>query len=141
MLPLVMLAMTAAKEISDKKKEDRDRWLAAQTQRFSPWTGNKAGPIEEANPVGTALQGYGTFQGMQQGEEDAAAQRKLMDAKTNFFNTQNQPNNGGGLGLSDAAQQAGAQPQQQSNFGYNANLWDGLDEQKKPLPGMKYTRY
>ncbi len=38
-------------------KEAKDRQLAADTQRFSPWTGMQAGPIEQANPVGDVLQG------------------------------------------------------------------------------------
>lgn len=38
-------------------KEAKDRALAADTQRFSPWTGLQAGPIEHANPVGDIFQG------------------------------------------------------------------------------------
>ena len=42
--------------IIDKPKEDRQRKLAAETQRYSPWTGLEAGSIQEADPFGTALQ-------------------------------------------------------------------------------------
>lgn len=45
-------------------KEARDRQLAADTQRYSPWTGLQAGPIEAANPVGDIMGGAvsgGTF--------------------------------------------------------------------------------
>lgn len=46
-------------ELVDKPKENYQRKLAAATQRYSPWTGLKAGPIELADPLGSALQ-YGT---------------------------------------------------------------------------------
>lgn len=38
-------------------KETKDRALAADTQRYSPWTGLQAAPVEAANPVGDVLQG------------------------------------------------------------------------------------
>lgn len=41
----------------DKWKEDRQRKLAADTQRYSPWTGLSAQPIEEADPLGATVQG------------------------------------------------------------------------------------
>lgn len=45
----------AKSQFVDKPKEDRQRHLAAETQRYSPWTGMKAGDIQEADPVGSAL--------------------------------------------------------------------------------------
>lgn len=39
----------------DGPAERRQRKLAAATQRFSPWTGMQAGPIKEADPLGSAL--------------------------------------------------------------------------------------
>lgn len=38
-------------------KESRDRQLAADTQRYSPWTGMQAAPVESANPVGDIMGG------------------------------------------------------------------------------------
>lgn len=43
----------------DKAKEDRQRKLAAETARYSPWTGMQPGQIQEADPFGSALQ-FGT---------------------------------------------------------------------------------
>lgn len=62
--PLALLAIGAAmglakNELVDKPKEKRQRKLAAETQRLSPWTGLQAGPIQEADAFGNALQ-YGT---------------------------------------------------------------------------------
>lgn len=45
-------------EAIDKPKEKRQRELAAKTQELSPWTGMKAGAIQEADTLGTAMQ-YG----------------------------------------------------------------------------------
>jgi hypothetical protein len=39
----------------DGPREARQRRLAAQTQRYSPWTGLEAQPIQEADPLGTAI--------------------------------------------------------------------------------------
>jgi hypothetical protein len=49
------LAGLAKGETVDRQKERRERELAANTQRLSPWTGLKAGPIEEADPLGNAM--------------------------------------------------------------------------------------
>lgn len=61
-------------------KERRDRTLAAETQRYSPWTGLKAGGIKEADPFGSALQGgFGGFalgSSIQSAEADNALKRK-----------------------------------------------------------------
>lgn len=43
----------------DQPKEARQRQLAAATQKYSPWTGNQAQPVEEASPFNNALQ-WGT---------------------------------------------------------------------------------
>jgi hypothetical protein len=55
-LALATIAGLAKSEIIDKPKAERQRKLAAETQRWSPWTGLKAGAIQEADPFGTALQ-------------------------------------------------------------------------------------
>lgn len=43
--------------LSDEPQEERDRQLASETQRYSPWTGLKAGAIRRADPFGSGLQG------------------------------------------------------------------------------------
>ena len=62
-MPITGLAIAAGigllkSQTVDKDREKRQRKLAAETQRYSPWTGLKAGPIQEADPFGSALQ-YG----------------------------------------------------------------------------------
>lgn len=47
----------AAKAAHKGAQADRQRKLAAETQRYSPWTGMQAGQIEEANPVGDMFGG------------------------------------------------------------------------------------
>lgn len=59
MLPLIAMAALAGlakSELIDRPKEQRQRKLAAETQRLSPWTHLQADPIKEADPFGSALQ-------------------------------------------------------------------------------------
>lgn len=56
MLPLLLgLAGLAKSAAIDVPAAARQRKLAAATQRFSPWTGMQAGPVKEADPLGSAL--------------------------------------------------------------------------------------
>lgn len=58
MLPLwalMAIAGAAKSEVIDKPKEQRDRKLAAETIRWSPWTGMHPGPIQQADPAGSAV--------------------------------------------------------------------------------------
>jgi len=69
-LAAIMAAAGAAKAMTvDKAREDRQRKLATETARYSPWTGMTPGQIQEADPFGSALQmgatGFGMGQGMQ----------------------------------------------------------------------------
>lgn len=58
-LGLIMAGVGAAKsQLIDKPKEKKQRELAARTQELSPWTGLRAGPIEEADLFGSAMQGF-----------------------------------------------------------------------------------
>ena len=51
----------------DKAKEDRQRKLAAETARYSPWTNMVPGAVNEADPFGSALQGGFTGAALGQG--------------------------------------------------------------------------
>lgn len=64
--PLAGLAAGLAKDVLvDKPQESRDRKLAAETQRYSPWTNLRANPIRESNTFNSMLQGGVT--GLQMG--------------------------------------------------------------------------
>lgn len=78
-------------ETVDKDKEDRQRKLAAETQRLSPWTGNKAGEIKEADPIGSALQYGATGAQLQQGYQNSQANQKLANAQANWLNAGGSP--------------------------------------------------
>lgn len=83
-LPLwaIMAATGLAKNyLIDAPKEKRQRTLAASTQRYSPWTGLQAGPIEEADPFGAALQGGVSGLGMGQQQEATTHARELQQAQ------------------------------------------------------------
>lgn len=73
----------------DRAKEDRQRWLASQTQRYSPWTGLRANPVEEADPFGSAMQGGVQGYAMGQNMENANASKKLADAQTKYLEAMN----------------------------------------------------
>ena len=79
----VAVGTTAAGLLAGKMKNDRakavessDRKLAAETQRYSPWTGMTAGPIRNAGSgwgdmLGGATQGYSFGAGIQNGMKKA----------------------------------------------------------------------
>lgn len=51
------LALGGVKSLLGADKEKRDRALAADTQRYSPWTGMQAAPVEENDVVGNLVSG------------------------------------------------------------------------------------
>lgn len=78
-------------EAIDRPEADRKRHLAAETQRYSPWTGLQAQPFKEADPLGSALTFWATGASMGAGMQNAEAQKKLMAAKTNWLNAGGSP--------------------------------------------------
>lgn len=92
MLPLLAIGALAGLGKSlliDGPKEERQRKLAAETQRLSPWTGLKAEPVQEADPLGSALSfglaGAQLGQGMEQADLNEAMMKKQME----FLDRQN----------------------------------------------------
>ena len=68
----------------DKWKEDRQRKLAADTQRYSPWTGLAANEIKEADPFGSTVQG--ALSGFSMGQNmQAADAAKGLSAGTSGY--------------------------------------------------------
>lgn len=108
----------------DKPQEERDRHLAAVTQRYSPWTGMQAGPIRQANLFGSVLQGAGAgaAAGKAMGGEtppapgasEAQKSMDIMDAKQESMATPTM------LQSPEQAQAAMAVP------GWGANLNQGM---------------
>lgn len=82
-LAIAALAGLAKSEAIDRPKEKRQRKLAAETTRLSPWTGMRAAPVQEADPFGSALQ-FGVT-GAQIGQ--GITQSNLNQAAANRFNT------------------------------------------------------
>lgn len=59
-MPIPLLAIGAALGLTkhfavDAPRERRQRKLAAETQRLSPWTGLSAGPIQEPDLLGSVI--------------------------------------------------------------------------------------
>ncbi len=83
-MPLMAMAIGAGvgllkSETVDKNKEKRQRKLAAETQRLSPWTGMSAGPINEADPLGSMLAFGGTGAQMGAGIQQAGLNQKIAE--------------------------------------------------------------
>lgn len=80
----------AKSEFIDRPKEERQRKLAAETQRYSPWTGLQAGGVQEADPLGSALAfgatGAQISNGMQQQQINNKLAERAMQApmSTNY---------------------------------------------------------
>lgn len=73
------LAGLLKSELVDKPREDRDRELAAATQRLNPFTGLKAAPIREADPIGTAMQFGLTGASLGQQSAQLGQNQQLLD--------------------------------------------------------------
>lgn len=88
-MPWFMLAGSALgmmKGNKDEQQAERDRKLAAETVRYSPWTHLQAQPVKEANKMGDvmqgAMQGYAMDQNMAAAKETSA----LNQAKIGWYN-------------------------------------------------------
>lgn len=73
----------------DMPAADRQRKVAATEARYSPWTGIQPQQVQEANPMGSAMQGGMTGAMVGQGIQQTnnmnslmASQKGLMDAQT-----------------------------------------------------------
>lgn len=98
-------SMLLKSELIDAPKAERQRKLAAETQRYSPWTGLKANPVQEADPFGSTLQGAAAG-------ASAGSQMKLQNAQADWLNKN--PYNS-----STGANAAMGNPWQSSNINYN----------------------
>lgn len=95
-MPITALAIGAGagllkSELLDRPREQKQRTLAAETQRYSPWTGLKADPIHEADPLGSALTFGSQGAMLGAGIQNAQAQQGLMKAQTNWLNAGGSP--------------------------------------------------
>ena len=93
-IPLAMAGAGALlgymKNEGDEKIEAEDRRLAAETMRYSPWTGMRPGQIRQANLQNAMMQGAmsGGMMGMNMNQMNQGNQ--LMDAQTNYYNSRAQ---------------------------------------------------
>jgi hypothetical protein len=86
-MPIMALAIGAGagllkSELVDRPKEARQRKLAAETQRYSPWTGMQAGQVQEADPMGSALAFGAAGAQVQGGMAQQDINKKLADRAT-----------------------------------------------------------
>lgn len=117
-MPFTALAIGAGvgllkSAVIDGPKANRERTLAAATQRFSPWTHLQAGPVQEADPLGSALTFGGAGASIGAAAKTADAQNALMGAQTGWLNR-------GGSPLAAAATSATGSPWGVTNFNYGS---------------------
>lgn len=78
-------------EVFDRPKSERERKMAAETMRYSPWTGMTPQPVKEADPMGSALQGGMTGAMFGQNMQTANNQNALMKAQMDALNRGQSP--------------------------------------------------
>lgn len=109
--PITLAALGGAglgigKGILDQNRERKDRQIAAQTARWSPWTGMAAQPVQRADLLGSTIQGglqgasFGQGLGQQQDFNkylDLLKQQQMQNtpnpgylSQTNLYNTGSQ---------------------------------------------------
>jgi hypothetical protein len=81
------------------KRAQKDRQLAAKTQELSPWTGLKAGPVNDPSAIGTIgsglMQGLAMQQGMNAQNDAKAYQNQQLDLQRKQLGLQEQALNQG----------------------------------------------
>ncbi len=83
----------------DKPKEERQRKLAAIQTLYSPWTGITPDKIDEADPMGSALQGGAMGAQYGQAQETAALNKESLGLQNDLTRSQiANMNRGGAMG-------------------------------------------
>lgn len=81
----VMAGLGLAKsELIDRPREERQRRQAANTMRYSPWTGMAPGAIQEADPLGTAMESGLTGAMLSQNQQKLDAGKAKDAAEANL---------------------------------------------------------
>jgi hypothetical protein len=76
-----MLGATVLKAVNDKKREERQRKLQSETTRYSTWTGMTGEAPQEADTMGTLMQGGAGALAQSQAASAAEGTKKLQDAQ------------------------------------------------------------
>jgi hypothetical protein len=108
----------------DRNREKRDRKLAAETQRMSPWTGLRANAIREADPFGSALAFGLTGHQIGRGANSDALNRQMAEK---YLATGQAP------GMSAAAPMPMAAPMRAPSVGGGSPWWN-----QDPYGSMNY---
>ena len=119
-----MAAMAAAGalkgELIDKPKANKQRELAASTQQYSPWTGLKANPVQEADTLGNMISGAGAGAQMGMAMQGAQSDEGLKSAMTKYYDQ------GGQQGIAN-----------QRSLGLNSDYWQ---QRKQPAWSLLGSR-
>jgi len=71
----------------DKPANDRQRALAAATQKFSPWTHQWQNAPGQVNPIGSTMQGAAAGASVGQSMANAQSNNNLRQAQINYLNS------------------------------------------------------
>lgn len=75
----------------DRPREQRQRKLAAETIRYSPWTGMSPKNYEEADLLGSTMQGGMAGAGLGMNMEDFQSRKALRDAQLGWYQAGSNP--------------------------------------------------
>lgn len=90
---LVMAALAAAKnQMVDKPAADRQRHLAAETQKYSPWTHLTAEAPQDPNLAGDIISGGATGASMMNANANQQATNNLTAAQTKYLQSKTDAN-------------------------------------------------
>ncbi len=100
--PLALAAIGAGvgllKSNADRQRAERQRQMESEVARYSPWTGFAPQRVQEADPLGSVMQGGMTGAMLGQGMAGADKQNALLDAQTKYYQGQMGPQAGMGGG-------------------------------------------
>lgn len=80
-LALAPLILAGAKMAADADKDERNKVLRSKEQRVAPWLTSAPTERFEADPVGTAAQGFAGYVGMDQALENQQMMKDLVKAQ------------------------------------------------------------
>lgn len=130
----------------DAPKAERQRSLAATTQRYSPWTKLAAAPVQEADPFSTALQFGGLGASLVGAKQQADSENAYTDALTRQADQGNLIGGGGKSSSPPSTPDEMTSENSQGGILGDFSPWSGLSTGYSPkdttknisgIPGMK----
>lgn len=101
-----MAALALTQIVSQQSKDSRDRKLASETQRYSPWTHLAAQAPASTSIADPVMQAYAASQANEQAGKNQESGRALQDAQMKYYQSMAQSAQNGGMGSTNYTQQS-----------------------------------